>query len=261
MTPLESAFLGALQGVTEFLPISSSAHLIVVPWLFKIDNGGINKLAFDVFLHFGTLVAILCVYGKQFTFAVVEGFVDYRDGKVTDALLTKIALATLPAIILGVAGKSIIEGYLRTPYVAVFALIGVSILMFVAERLPANKKDIPLSFALIIGLAQAIALVPGISRSGITITVAMLLGLKRKNAVDFSFLLSIPILLGTALYEMRHVDFQGSGALIYLTGILSAGAFGYGSLRFLINYLTRHSLDLFAYYRVGLAALILLFSF
>ena len=260
MTIVESIFLGALQGVTEFLPISSSAHLIVVPWFMKIGESGINKLVFDVLLHFGTLAAILGVYGGQFVRTVVEGLVDLRDGKFMDSLLAKIILATIPAAVFGVLCKSFIEANLRTPQVAVIALIAVSVLMIIAERLPANRKDISLSFALMVGLAQACALVPGASRSGITIAVAMLLGLKRKNAVDFSFLLSIPIILGTTAYEARHVNYAGGEGIIYVAGVLSAFLFGLLSLRFLIKYLASHSLDFFSFYRLGLAAAILFLS-
>ena len=259
MTLLQSALLGALQGITEFLPISSSAHLIVVPWLFKIKAAGMSELTYDVFLHFGTLLATLCIYGRRFASVVVEGLLDARDGKILQSNLGKIILATIPAAIIGVAGKGFIEAHLRTPMVAVFTLVAVSLLMFVAERLPHNRKEISLSAALLIGIAQAVALIPGASRSGITIAAAMVLGLKRKNAVEFSFLLSIPIILGASLHEMRHIQFDGTFAPIYLVGGLSAFVFGLIGLKFLIRYLSNHSLDLFAYYRIGLAALIAFF--
>jgi undecaprenyl-diphosphatase len=258
LTILESVFLGALQGITEFLPISSSAHLIIAPWLFGIKEGGTNKLTYDVFLHFGTLVAIMSVYGKRFVLVVVEGLVDMRDGKFMGTVFSNIVLATLPAVIFGLTCKGFIETRLRTPYIAVFALIAVSLLMLIAERMPTNKKRVSISLALVIGMAQAFALVPGTSRSGITIAVAMLFGLKRINAVDFSFLLSIPVLLGTTLYEMKHFYFDVNDAVIYLSGVLSALFFGFLSLRFLIGYLKQHSLDLFAYYRMGLAMVIFL---
>ncbi len=260
MTILESVLLGALQGITEFLPISSSAHLIVVPWLFKMQNGNTDKLAFDVLLHFGTLLAILSIYGKQFILVVVEGFMDMRDGRFFQTTLSKIIIATVPAVIFGLVGKSFIEAHLRTPSVAVFTLVAVSVLMFVAERMETNRKQVTMTLALIIGIAQAVALIPGTSRSGITIAVAMVLGLRRGSAVDFSFLLSIPIILGTALYELRHFQYDGNDAILYLAGAGSAFFFGFLSLRFLITYLKKHSLDLFAYYRVGLAALIFFLS-
>jgi undecaprenyl-diphosphatase len=144
----------------------------------------------------------------------------------------------------------------------VFTLIAVSLLMLLAERMRTTRKegDVSFGFALAIGVAQAMALVPGISRSGITITAAMLLGMKRGDAVDFSFLLSIPIVLGVSLYEGRHVSFGGPESVLYLVGALSAFVFGTVSLTFLIGYLRKHSLDVFAYYRIGLAALIALLS-
>jgi undecaprenyl-diphosphatase len=258
LTIPESVFLGALQGITEFLPISSSAHLILAPWLLGIKDGGTNKLTYDVLLHFGTLIAIMSVYGKQFILFVVEGFVDMREGKFMGTVFSKIVLATLPAVIFGLTCKGLIETHLRTPYVAVFAPVAVSLLMLVAERMPTNRKQVSLSLAFAIGIAQALALIPGTSRSGITIAIAMLFGLKRNSAVDFSFLLSIPILLGTTLYETRHFHFDANEAALYLSGAFSALFFGFLSLRFLIGYLKKHSLDLFAYYRMGLAMVIFL---
>jgi undecaprenyl-diphosphatase len=259
LTILESVILGALQGVTEFLPISSSAHLILVPWLFKIEEAGVEKLVFDVLLHFGTLCAILVVYGKRFVTMTVEGILDIKNGKIRNTLLTKICVATVPAAVFGVVGKLYIETHLRNPEVTIYALVAVSVLMLVVERLHATKKDISLAFAFIVGIAQACALVPGASRSGITIAVAMLLGLKRKNAVDFSFLLAIPIILGATLYETRHLHEYGVGndtLIIYASGALSALIFGLLSLKFLVRFLSRHSLDLFSYYRLVLAACI-----
>ena len=177
-------------------------------------------------------------------------------------MLLKIAVGTIPAGVAGLLLKDIIETRLRAPYIVVFTLIAVSLLMLLAERMCTNRKeeDVTFRFALAIGIAQAIALVPGISRSGITITAAMLLGMKRSDAVDFSFLLSIPIVLGVSLYEGRHVSFGGPGSFLYLVGALSAFVVGTVSLKFLVGYLRKHSLDVFAYYRIGLAALIAFLS-
>jgi undecaprenyl-diphosphatase len=260
LTILESVILGALQGVTEFLPVSSSAHLILVPWLFKIQEAGVEKLVFDVLLHFGTLAAILLVYGKRFVYMVVEGILDIKNGKVKNTLLTKICVATVPAAVFGVVGKSYIEAHLRNPEVTVYTLIAVSVLMVIAERVHATKKDISLTFAFIVGIAQACALVPGASRSGITIAIAMLLGLRRKHAVDFSFLLAIPIILGAALFETRHLHQYGVSddtLIIYASGALSAFVFGLLSLKLLVRFLSSHSLDIFSCYRLFLAAFIL----
>jgi undecaprenyl-diphosphatase len=258
---LQSVIMGAIQGITEFLPISSSAHLIVIPWFFRIDDGNINKLTYDVMLHFGTLLAILAIYGKKFTNVIVEGLIDLRSGRFKDSMLLKIIIATIPAGVAGLLGKDLIEHSLRTPFVAAFMLAFVAILMIVTERLHVSRSTISYPVAIAIGIAQAFALIPGTSRSGITITIALLLGLKRSEAVDFSFLLAIPIILGTSLYEMKHLDVHASGMDIYIYGAISALVFGILSLKFLITYLKEHSLDLFAYYRIGIALVILLYSF
>jgi undecaprenyl-diphosphatase len=261
LTILESVILGALQGVTEFLPISSSAHLILVPWFFKMSDAGIHKITFDVLLHFGSLIAILLMYGRKFIIMVIEGFLDIKAGKWRRTLLLKIIFATIPAAVLGVVGKPYIEAHLRTPEVTIYSLVAVSVLMLVAERLPQNKRDISMAFAFVVGLAQACALVPGVSRSGITIAVALALGLRREKAVDFSFLLSIPIILGAALHEGTHLNYRGlsdEALIIYGSGALAALVFGLLSLAFLVRYLRRHSLDIFAYYRLLLAVTLFL---
>lgn len=254
--------MGAVQGITEFLPISSSAHLIIIPWFFRISEANINPLTYDVMLHFGSLFAVLLLYGKKFFRMVIEGLVDFRDGRGGQSMLLKIIIATLPAVVAGLLGKHMIEQYLRAPIVAAFMLAAVAILMIVSERLAIDRSDVTMPIAIAIGVAQAIALVPGVSRSGITITMALLLGLRKGDAVDFSFMLSIPIILGSSLYEMRHVQFQdGNGAMIYIFGMLSAFIFGAVSLKFLITYLKDHTLDIFAYYRIALALVIVVFSF
>ena len=260
MTVLQSILMGAVQGVTEFLPISSSAHLIVIPWLFKISEGSINPLTYDVMLHFGTLLAVLLLYGKKFVRTVIEGLVDFRDGRGGQSMLFKLIIATIPAVVAGFLGKNLIEHYLRAPIIAAFMLALVAIMMIVAERMAIDRSDITMPIAIAIGIAQAIALVPGVSRSGITITMAIFLGIRKSEAIDFSFMLAIPIILGVSIHESRHLQFHGDAAGIYVFGMLSAFIFGAISLKFLITYLKDHTLDLFAYYRIGLALLILIFS-
>jgi len=262
MTTVQSVIMGAVQGVTEFLPISSSAHLVVIPWIFHMDEGNIHKLTYDVVLHFGTLLSLFVVYAGRFAAICRDDLRRVREGALGRCVLLKIAVGTIPAGVGGLLLKDIIETRLRAPYIVVFTLIAVSLLMLLAERMRTTRKegDVSFGFALAIGVAQAMALVPGISRSGITITAAMLLGMKRGDAVDFSFLLSIPIVLGVSLYEGRHVSFGGPESVLYLVGALSAFVFGTVSLTFLIGYLRKHSLDVFAYYRIGLAALIAFLS-
>jgi undecaprenyl-diphosphatase len=260
VTVFQSVILGGIQGITEFLPISSSAHLIVIPWFFNIQDSNINKLTYDVMLHLGTLAAILCVYGRRFARVAVEGLVDFKEGRGRQSLLAKIIVATIPAVVAGFLGQHVIETYLRTPFVAAYMLAFVSILMIIAEKIHVERSDISYPVATAIGVAQAVALVPGTSRSGATITMGMLLGLRRNEAVDFSFMLSVPIIFGTALYEMRHFEYHSGNMSVYVYGALSAFIFGALSLGFLIRYLKKHPLDIFAYYRIILALVILLAS-
>lgn len=260
MTTLESIILGALQGITEFLPVSSSAHLIVIPWLFKVSEANVDSLTYDVALHFGTLLALLAIYGRRLFRVVVNGVGELRRLELRDSLLLKLVVATLPAGFAGLLFKNAIETYLRTPYVTVVTLIAVSLLMLITERIHVQKRGVTYAVAILIGMAQAVALIPGTSRSGITITIGLLLGLRRSEAVDFSFLLSIPIILAVSLYEARHMAYSGEAAGLYAAGVLSSFIFGMASLTFLIAYLRKRSLDVFAYYRIGLAGLILLFS-
>ena len=260
MTVLQSILMGAVQGITEFLPISSSAHLIVIPWFFKISEANVNPLTYDVMLHFGSLLAVLLLYGKRFVRTIIEGLVDFRDGRGSQSMLFKLVIATIPAVVAGFLGKGLIEHYLRSPIVAAFMLALVAIMMILAERVAVDRSSVTMPIAIAIGIAQAIALVPGVSRSGITITMAIMLGIRKSEAVDFSFMLAIPIILGTSLYEARHVQLHGDAAALYLFGMLSAFIFGAASLKFLITYLQDHTLELFAYYRIGLALLILIFT-
>jgi undecaprenyl-diphosphatase len=260
MTPVQSLVMGAVQGVTEFLPISSSAHLVVVPWIFKIDEGNVHGLTYDVMLHFGTLLALLAVYARRLVRVFRDDCRLAARGSLSRCLIPKLIVGTIPAAVAGLLFKNVIEHQLRAPYITIFTLIAVSLLMFLAERVHKVGSDSRVTYglAVIIGVAQAMALVPGVSRSGITITAAMLLGLRRQDAVDFSFLLSIPIVLGVSLYEGRHIVLGAQQLTIYIVGLVSSFVFGVASLRFLIGYLRRHSLDLFAYYRLALAVFIAL---
>lgn len=262
MTTLQSIIMGAIQGITEFLPISSSAHLVVIPWIFKIDEGNIHQLTYDVILHFGTLLALLAVYARRIVAICRDDWKHVREREFQRSLILKLVVGTIPAAVAGLLFKDFIETQLRTPLITPVTLVAVALLMFLAERVHTDRgsEDVTFRLAFLIGIAQALALVPGVSRSGITITIGMLLGLKRTEAVDFAFLLSIPIILGVSLHEGRHVALGGPESHLYLAGGLSAFFFGAVSLTFLIGYLKKHSLDVFAYYRIGLALLIVLLA-
>ncbi len=260
MTVVESVLAGAMQGITEFLPISSSAHLIAVPWLFKVDAGHVDKLGYDVMVHFGTAFALLSVYTGKIVYMCRDDMRKMLSGSFRDSFVLKIVLGTLPAVVIGLLFKDPIEYYLRTPLVSVFSLVVISLLMLFAERVHLGERNISYTVALIIGMAQAVALIPGVSRSGITITAGILLGLRRREAVDFAFLLSIPVVFGVSLLEIGHVPLmEGDEATVFAAGTFSAFIAGLAGLTFLIHYLRRHTLDVFAYYRIALAVLIMVF--
>lgn len=259
MSLAQSLILGIIQGVTEFLPISSSAHLILIPWFFRFEQGG---LTYDVMLHFSTLFATLILYGRTFFFLILEVKDKFRQKRIKESLLLKIICGSIPVFLFGYFLGGFIDKYLRTPSVCAFMLISVSILMFVADKKKTAKdEDISFGKALMIGVAQALSLIPGTSRSGITITFGILLGLEKKKAVDFSFLLSIPVILGASLYEARNVDFEVQDPLVYIVGMISATISGMISLKFLIAYLKRYTLKVFAIYRLFIATLILVLSY
>ena len=142
MTILESIVLGAVQGITEFLPISSSAHLIVVPWFFNVSEANVDGLTYDVMLHFGSLLALLVVYAGRLYGVIVEGVESLRSGRFRESLLLKLIVGTLPAVVAGLLFKHVIEAYLRTPYVAIATLTAVSLLMFTAERIHVQRREV-----------------------------------------------------------------------------------------------------------------------
>lgn len=262
----QAFLLGALQGLTEFLPISSSAHLVLLPWFFNWHNPLINSLTFSVAVHGGTLLAIL-IYFYQDWFKMSSALWKImRPGRLSNfqnRLILYIILASIPAALAGYFLEETAEVTFRDPLLIIFPLIAVSFLMIYAERKERPRislEKMRLTQALIIGLAQSVALLPGISRSGITITTALLLGFRRESSARFSFLLSAPIIAGATIFHLRHLFF---GERIIDTSILILGAassflIGFLAIAFLMRFLKAHSLHLFAYYRLILAALTLL---
>jgi undecaprenyl-diphosphatase len=269
----KAVILGAVQGVTELLPISSSAHLLLVPWFFGWPNPG---LTFDVALHIGTLAAVLLYFRADLwnmARATVRGLVSRQLLAEPDARLgLMIVAASFPAAIIGFVFDARIEGYFHVedataPALAVIAaaLIGVGVLMAVAERVAARRrelKEVRFRDAMIIGLAQSVALIPGVSRSGSTITTCLFLGLTRPAAARFSFLLSLPITGGAALKKVVDL-FQGGGLapgerVPFAIGILTAGLVGYACVAWLLRYLQRASTMIFSVYRVLLGVVILI---
>src|SRR2546429_1396467 len=251
MTLTQAAVLGTVQGLTEFLPISSSAHLILVPWLLGWEDQG---LTFDVVLHAGTLIAILSFFWKDWLgMLLIVGPKDPLMSREAASpwLLFLIICGTIPAAVAGFLGQRMVETQLRSPLILAIAMFGVAFLLWLAEKKAALKKGLgELSWgdAVSIGMAQAVALIPGISRSGITITTGLFRGLTRQAAARFSFLLSAPIMAGAALKklsDLRHTGIVETDRLPLLLGFLASLIVGYLTIQFLLRFLQRNTLYVF----------------
>ena len=263
--------LALVQAITEFLPISSTAHLVVVPWLFGWEDPG---LTFSVALHVGTLIAVLIYFSKTWLRILFLGagknILQPPDGEQdcdlydNPKLLKYLVLATFPAAIAGVLFEKYIENTFRSPFLIGIMLISVGLLIGWIDRrktLSRNLSKIGLSDAMFIGFAQATALIPGTSRSGVTIAAALLLGFERASAARFSFLLSSPIILGAAL--KTAFDLTSSGAIAstlqasFLIGVTVSAMTGCAVIALLVNYLRRHTMKIFVYYRVIFGIIVL----
>lgn len=265
MSILRPLVLGMVQGITEFLPISSSAHLILVPWLMGWPNLG---LAFDVALHFGTLFSLLLYFGRDWGDLLRAFGKSVWERRISGDPLRRMSwyllLANLPAALVGLLAEEAIERHFRHPASIAALMILLGGLLFYADRsgeLVKGTEAVGLREALAIGLAQSAALFPGVSRSGVTMTVGLLLGLKREAAARFSFLLASPIVAGAALLEgfrLLRTGLPPGEGISFLLGVSSATLFGFLSIRYLLRYLERRKLAPFAYYRFGLGILILL---
>lgn len=254
----EAIVLGVIQGLTEFLPISSSGHLILAQWATGWQGELMNNLTFDVSLHAGTLAALLWYFrGDWFRF--VKAAVRTLRGAAAEheaRLAAYIAIATLPAVVAGLLFNHAIETAFRSPQLVSATLIGGATVMWLADRYSSRQRQLgamTLGHALFVGFAQAIALIPGVSRSGITISAALAAGYRREDAARFSFLLATPVIAGAAVYQLKDVSLSGDAAAGFALGTLSSAVVGYLAIRFLIAYLQRHSLNLFVWYRVAVA--------
>jgi undecaprenyl-diphosphatase len=264
MNIFDSFILGTIQGLTEILPISSSAHLILLPWFFKFKDPG---LAFDVFLHLGTTVALLMVFWKDL-WNIFKGLISIIFPKINYSIENRklgimILIGTIPAGLAGYFGESYFENLFRHPLSVAISLIVFALIMFFVDRKIEHKKDMSslnIGKVFFIGCAQALALIPGVSRSGVTIVAAIILGLKKEDAARFSFLLSAPTIVGATILKSKDIFKFGldNGNPVYLlVGFLSSMILGYFAIKFLLNYLKTHSLNLFVYYRIGLGILII----
>ncbi len=279
MLIIEAIVLGLVQGLTEFIPISSSGHLIIVPWLFGWEDKILNSLLFDVALHLGTLIAVLWYFAADWVCLIragIDSILQRRIGNDADRRMAWfLIVGCIPGGIVGVLAESKITSmfhepgtpHLRSAMIAmavIIALLGA--LLFWAERLARHVRgmnQMTWRDSILIGLSQALAIFPGVSRSGSTITAGLALGLKRDAAARFSFLLGAPIIAGAGAKSMlelasqfRHGQVPSGGLLLFAVGFVVAALSGYLCIKFLLRYLQRHSTDIFVYYRWALAALI-----
>lgn len=263
MRPLHALLLGLLQGATEFIPISSSGHLVLVPWLLGWPEPG---LAFDTVVHWGTLLAIVATFWRDLIPLASAWLRGWRTRSWPDPegwLAWLILLGTLPAVALGLLLEDWFEALFSAPTAVSGFLIATGLMLMVGERLgrrESAEEQLRWWDALLIGLGQAAAIAPGISRSGATMSTGLLRGLRRESAARFSFLLAIPVILGAGMLQLAKLAISGQVEGEWLTlalGFVTAVASGYVSIRFLLRYLRRRSLYPFALYccAVGLATL------
>ena len=263
----QAILLGTLQGITEFLPISSSAHLILLPWLAGWDSLGI---LFDVFLHAGTMLAVIF----YFRIEICDLFREVTDlfrpskkkAKIRHNLVPVLIIGTIPAGLAALIFRDMIEEYARTPIVTVVTLSVFGLLLWWADRAGKKSKafsQIGWKQGMLVGIAQAVALIPGVSRSGITITMALFLGFSRKDSARFSFLLSLPILvLATckgALELLVNPESSPAGVASLAAGVIVSFFSGFLCIKFFLRYLEKQSFTPFVLYRFLLACFILTF--
>jgi undecaprenyl-diphosphatase len=280
---LKSLLLGVIQGLTEFIPISSSSHLVVIPWIFQWEDPALESLAFDVALHLGTLVALLLYFGRDWVRLVRAGAASIVERKIGDDLDRRLAwflvIGSVPGGIVGLLMERKIEEWFHpaqgpiqsTSMIAMACIIAaLGGLLFLAERLAPHQRTmskLTIRDSILIGLAQALAIFPGVSRSGGTITAGLALGLERETAARFSFLLSAPIVAGAGLKSLWSIS-KGieSGAIgssdfvLFAVGFIAAAASGFFCIKLLLRFLQSHPTNIFVYYRWALAVLVLVIA-
>jgi undecaprenyl-diphosphatase len=270
MEMVSAVILGIIQGLTEFLPVSSSAHLILVPWFFGWEPEG---LVFDVALHVGTALAVLAFFARDWVRLARETVLGLREGAPLGNADRKLAwllvVGTIPAAVAGLWLEELVETRLRSPLITVFTLAGLALLLWYAER--RGRQSRPMERyswgdAVWIGIGQAIALIPGVSRSGVTMTTALLRDSDRVSAARFSFLLSTPVIVGAGMlegYRLLGAEEGGSSGgcewSVLLAGVAAAAVTGFLCIKFFLRYLERNNFTPFVIYRLVLAAVVLAF--
>lgn len=260
MDLLAAAVLGIVQGLTEFLPVSSSGHLILARAFFGWDPGRFG-IPFDAACHVGTLLAVVAYFRHDVgaLLKAAPGALTGRSGE-WEQLGRLIIAGTIPIVIVGGLFGDIIEARIRTPLVVAINLVIGSVLLLAVERMGRRTRDertLGYGEAILIGIAQAAALAPGLSRSGATLSMAMFLGMARPAAARFVFLMSLPAVFAVAVKEVldfSEVGLAGVPVTLMLVGLVTSAVVGYLAVKYFIRYLASHSLDVFAYYRLALAA-------
>ncbi len=266
MDIFQSIILGMVQGLGEFLPISSSGHLVFVPWLFGWEDKG---LGFSVALHMGTLLSVL-VYFKNDIWLLAKGFwhslfIVSRDfeNNIYQKLSWLIIAASIPGAVVGMLLEKQAEKGFRNPLLVALTLSVFGVVIFVVDRLGKKEKNlnkVTLKDSLLIGLSQALAIIPGVSRSGSTMATGLALGFKRADAARFSFLMSIPIIFGAGLVKVNEFK-NGAATIEFWAGLLSSAVFGFLAIKFLLKYLSNNDFKVFTWYRLIVAAIVLLVYF
>lgn len=283
MNIIQSVFLGTVQGVTEFLPVSSSGHLAILQNIFHIDTG--STMLFDILLHFGTLAAIFTVYHKDIGKMIVEFFKMIGDlffnlrifmlNKIHKTSLkyrrvvhnnyrkfvALILVSTIPTALIGVAGKQLIAAASNTLLIPGICLLMTGVLLLIADNSPEGRKipkDITYKKGIVIGIAQGLSTLPGLSRSGATITACLLCGMDRRFAVKYSFILSIPAVLGAAVLEINDAAAESvtAGTFgVYLVGMAAAAVVGYICIKTLLIAVRGKNFKYFSWYCFSAGAL------
>jgi len=257
VTIWQAVVMGIVQGLGEFLPISSSAHLVLVPWLFKWHDPG---LTFDIALHIGTLIAVIAYFWRDWVKLIMGAFQGTKT--VEGRLFWYLVLATIPGAIMGLLLEEKAETVFRNPILIAVMLIVLGVILYWADRKGKKLTDInniSLGQSLMIGISQALAIIPGVSRSGITMTTGLLFGLTREGAARFSFLLSAPVIFGAGLIKVP--DILANPGMVdapFLIGMLVSALSGAASIGFLLKYVQKKNFLPFVWYRFLLGAVVLL---
>lgn len=265
MNILQALILGIVQGLTELLPISSSAHLAIIPWIFDWTKDESFRLAFegfDVALHAGTLLAIGLFFFKDWIELIKGGYekVVHKKNSIEGRMFWYIVLATIPGGIIGFILDHFLEDKLTTPLIIAIALIVMGIVLYFADKKSKSNVDynhMTLKQTFLVGFAQCLAFIPGVSRSGITMTVARILGVDRESAAKYSFMLSAPIVLAATIFKLKDFVFS----IPFFIGVFASFIVGVLVIKFLMQYLKKGSFKAFAIYRVVFGAIIIILAF